>query len=69
LTEIIRHYSLNLAVSLDHLLVQPCQETNTLIDEMIREIEENYEVLDSVVPGSRLHEIINNPVDEGIDEG
>jgi len=51
------------------LLVQPCQETNTLIDEMIREIEENYEVLDSVVPGSRLHEIINNPVDEGIDEG
>lgn len=36
---------------------------------MIREFEENYEVLCSVVPGSRLHEIINNPVDEGIDEG
>jgi hypothetical protein len=40
-----------------------------MIDDMIREIEENYEVLYSVVPGSRLHEIINNPVDEGIDEG
>jgi hypothetical protein len=40
-----------------------------MIDEMIREIEENGEVLYSVVPGSRLHEIINNPVDEGVDEG
>jgi hypothetical protein len=40
-----------------------------MIDEMIREIEEKYEVLYSDVPGSRLHEIINNPVDEGIDEG
>jgi hypothetical protein len=40
-----------------------------MIDDMIREIEENYEVLYSDVPGSRLHEIINNPVDEGIDEG
>jgi len=40
-----------------------------MIDEMIREIEETCEVLYSVVPGSRLHEIINNPVDEGIDEG
>lgn len=65
----IRHYSLNLAVSLDHLRVQPSLEANAMIDEMIREIEENYEVLYSVVPGSRLHEIINNPVDEGIDEG
>ena len=40
-----------------------------MIDEMIQEIEDNYEVLSSVVPGSRLHELINNPVDEGIDEG
>ena len=40
-----------------------------MIDEMIRDIEEKYEVLYSVAPGSRLHEIINNPIDEGIDEG
>jgi hypothetical protein len=40
-----------------------------MIDEMIREIEEQYEVLCSNVPGSRLHDIINNPIDEGIDEG
>lgn len=40
-----------------------------MIDEMIREIEETYEVLYSQVPDSRLHQIINNPVDEGIDEG
>jgi len=39
------------------------------VDDMIREIEEHYEVLSSVTPDSRLHEIINNPVDEGIDEG
>ena len=30
---------------------------------------ENIEVLHSVVPGSRLHEVIHNPVDSGIDEG
>ena len=40
-----------------------------MIDEMIREIEEKYEVLYSQVPDSRLHEIIHNPFDEGIDEG
>ena len=39
------------------------------VDEMIKDIENNYEVLSSVMPDSRLHEIINNPVDEGIDEG
>ena len=39
------------------------------VDEQIREIEENFEVLTSDVPDSRLHEIINNPYDEGIDEG
>ena len=39
-------------------------------DEAIRAAElEDIEVLSSVVPGSRLHEIINNPVDSGIDEG
>lgn len=27
------------------------------------------EILESDVPGSRLHEIINNPTAEGIDEG
>ena len=30
---------------------------------------EDIEILSSVVPGSRLHEVINNPVDSGIDEG
>jgi hypothetical protein len=40
-----------------------------MIDELIREIEAHHEVLYSHVPESRLHEIINNPVDEGIDEG
>jgi hypothetical protein len=31
--------------------------------------EEDIEVLSSVVPGSRLHEFIDNPIDSGIDEG
>ena len=31
--------------------------------------KEGIEILYSVVPGSRLHEVINNPVDSGIDEG
>ena len=39
------------------------------VDDLIREIEKHFEVLRSDVPDSRLHEIINNPVDEGIDEG
>jgi len=39
------------------------------VDDLIRDIEEHFEVLISDVPDSRLHEIINNPVDEGIDEG
>ena len=39
-------------------------------DSQIRAIEKDGgEVLSSVVEGSRLHEIIHNPVDEGIDEG
>lgn len=40
-----------------------------MFDDLIREIEQEHEVLSSVVDGSRLHEIITNPVDEGIDEG
>ena len=45
-------------------------ETGRRYDEMIREIErQDPNVLSSVVPGSRLHEIIHNPVTEGIDEG
>jgi hypothetical protein len=31
--------------------------------------EMNVEILESHVPGSRLHQFINNPVTEGIDEG
>ena len=31
--------------------------------------QENVEILSSVVPGSRLHQIIHNPIDSGIDEG
>jgi uncharacterized membrane protein (DUF106 family) len=45
-------------------------ETEKFYDEAIRAAEaEDIEVLSSVVPGSRLHEIINNPNDSGIDEG
>jgi hypothetical protein len=40
-------------------------------DEEIRRIIETseVEVLDSRVPGSRLHEILNNPHDEGYAKG
>jgi hypothetical protein len=45
-------------------------ETERRYDQLIRQIEkEDPNVLHSVVPGSRLHEIIHNPVTEGIDEG
>jgi hypothetical protein len=44
--------------------------TEQFYDEAIHAAEqENVEVLSSVVPGSRLHDVINNPVDSGIDEG
>ena len=44
--------------------------TGKYYDEAILAAElEGIEVLSSVVPGSRLHEVINNPVDSGIDEG
>lgn len=45
-------------------------ETARRSDRIIREIEQSDpNVLSSVVPGSRLHEIIHNPVTEGIYEG
>ena len=45
-------------------------KTGQFYDEAIRTAEhEGIEVLSSVVPGSNLHEIINNPIDSGIDEG
>jgi len=45
-------------------------ETARRCDNMIREIEQaDPNVLSSVVPESRLHSIIHNPVTEGIDEG
>jgi hypothetical protein len=44
--------------------------TEQYYDEAIRAAEqENIEVLSSVVAGSRLHQIIHNPIDSGIDEG
>ena len=45
-------------------------ETARRSDMMIREIEQSDpNVLHSIVPGSRLHQVIHNPVTEGIDEG
>ncbi|MGD8931033.1 MAG: hypothetical protein PVI52_00590 [Chromatiales bacterium] len=45
-------------------------ETERRYDQLMQEIErQDPNVLSSVVPGSRLHEIIHNPVTEGIDEG
>ena len=39
-------------------------------DEAMRKAElEDIEVLSSVVAGSRLHEVIHNPIDSAIDEG
>lgn len=44
--------------------------TEQFYDEAILAAElEDIEVLSSVVPGSRLHEVIHNPIDSGIDEG
>lgn len=44
--------------------------TEQFCDREMQAIERSgSEVLSSVVPGSRLHEIISNPVTEGIDEG
>jgi hypothetical protein len=44
--------------------------TSQYYDDAMRAAEaEGIEILSSVVPGSRLHEVINNPIDSGIDEG
>jgi hypothetical protein len=49
---------------------QQIQDTGKFYDDAIRAAEqEDIEVLSSVVPGSRLHEVIHNPIDSGIDEG
>lgn len=46
------------------------RQTEEYYDAQILKAEhENTEVLSSRVDGSRLHEILHNPVDEGIDEG
>ena len=46
------------------------QATTRLYDAAIIAAEqEGIEILSSIAPGSRLHEIIHNPVDSGIDEG
>jgi len=48
---------------------------NVTLDQLIKvqqqlgELPQQFEVLESYVPQSRLHAIINNPHDEGIDEG
>jgi hypothetical protein len=45
-------------------------ETERHNDRIIDQIErQDPNILHSVVPGSRLHELIHNPVTEGIDEG
>lgn len=44
--------------------------TAKFYDRQMRVAEaEQVDILSSVVPGSRLHEKIHNPLDEGIDEG
>jgi hypothetical protein len=44
--------------------------TSQYYDNAIQAAEqEDIEILSSVVPGSRLHELIHNPIDSGIDEG
>ena len=45
-------------------------ETERRYDQLMAEIErQDSQVLYSVVPGCRLHQILHNPVTEGIDEG
>ena len=46
------------------------RNTAKIYDQAIRNAEsEGIEILESFVPESRLHQIINNPIDSGIDEG
>ena len=45
-------------------------KTGQYYDQLMSEIErKDSNILSSVVPDSRLHEKIHNPVTEGIDEG
>lgn len=45
-------------------------DTEAYYDQKMKQIEDmDPEILYSVVPGSRLHQHIHNPVTEGIDEG
>jgi hypothetical protein len=49
---------------------QQIADTEKYYDQAIlRAEQEDLEILTSVVPGSRLHEVINNTIDSGIDEG
>jgi len=44
--------------------------TERYYDREMRKVEQSgAEILSSVVPGSNLHQKIQNPVTEGIDEG
>jgi hypothetical protein len=44
--------------------------TEEFNDRQIRSLEQQgVEILSSVVPGGKLHQIIHNPTQEGIDEG
>jgi hypothetical protein len=46
------------------------RQTGEYYDRAMRLAEQDsIEILESWVPDSRLHEIINNPIDSGIDEG
>jgi len=69
LTDLIKYSTFNSYRLGSHLCINIEKETIMAVDDMISAIEDKYEVLRSNVPGSRLHEIINNPVDEGIDGG
>jgi len=49
---------------------QQIRNTARFYDDAMHAAEqEDIEILCSVVAGSRLHEVINNPIDSGIDEG
>ena len=53
--------------------ITPTKETLMFVpydpDFMKKAEEMNVEILESYVPDSRLHEILNNPDEEGIAEG
>lgn len=49
---------------------QQTLDTTRHYEQMMQEVESiDPNILFSLVPGSRLYEIINNPVTEDIDEG